>query len=315
MSTSSTLHIPVMLKEVLEYMAPEDNKIYVDGTFGAGGYSSALLEDKDCIVYAIDRDPDVIMIAQEKSKKYQGRLRFLQGCFGNMEELLAAHQINQVDGIILDIGVSSMQLDNKERGFSFMHDAYLDMRMGKEGVDAYHVVNNMEEEELANIIYQFGDETKSRWIAKKIVALRKESPIKTTHQLAEIVRSVVGRSNKKIDPATKTFQAIRIWINDELNELTRALEAAESLLASGGRLIVVTFHSLEDVIVKKFMAKKSGKVDSVSRYMPANQDKVVPSFNILTKNAVKPSDEEIRKNPRARSAKLRAAEKIAGVKW
>jgi 16S rRNA (cytosine1402-N4)-methyltransferase len=310
---NESLHIPVMLNEVIEYLAPTDGKIYVDGTFGAGGYSSAILENSNSIVYAIDRDPTVLEIAEKISKKYGGRLRFLQGCFGNIKELLANQNVNKVDGIILDVGVSSMQLDNRERGFSFMEDAYLDMRMSKEGMDACYLINNTEEEELANIIYQYGGERKSRHIASKICYRREKEPITTTLQLAGIVRSVVGKSSKKIDPATKTFQAIRIYINNELDELTKVLRDSEDLLNNAGKLIVVTFHSLEDSIVKNFISDKTGKSESISRYVPEVKNDKIVSFKSITKKPIIPSEEEIKSNPRSRSAKLRAAQKLEVV--
>jgi 16S rRNA (cytosine1402-N4)-methyltransferase len=306
-------HIPVMLNEVLHYLQPEDGKVYVDATFGAGGYSNALLENYDCIVYAIDRDPEAKKISESLSKKYHGRLRFIQGCFGNIEQLLAEKDINKVDGIMLDIGVSSMQLDNSERGFSFMHNANLDMRMSQDGVDAYHVINNFEEQELADIIYKYGEEHCSRRIARKIVAERNIQPIQTTHQLASIVRSVVRKGNKKIDPSTKTFQAIRIWVNDELNELENVLKSAEKILVNNGKLVIVTFHSLEDSIVKSFFNEASCKKIGTSRYLPAQVNADNPSFEIITRNAVKPSNDEINSNPRSRSAKLRAAKKVGGI--
>lgn len=305
-----SLHVPVMLKEVIQYLEPEDNKIYVDGTFGAGGYSNAILEKSNSIIYAIDRDPAVLEIASNISKKYNGRLRFIHGCFGNMKLLMENQKIDKVDGIILDIGVSSMQLDNRERGFSFMEDAYLDMRMSQNGIDACYLINNAEESELANIIYQYGGERKSRQIASKICYMRTKEPITTTLQLAKIVRSVVGRANQKIDPATKTFQAIRIWVNNELEELSKALKDSEFLLNDLGKLIVVTFHSLEDGILKNFISNKIGKNNSISRYLPEVKNDNIVSFKSLTKKPLTPSNEELQLNPRSRSAKLRAAQKI-----
>jgi 16S rRNA (cytosine1402-N4)-methyltransferase len=303
-------HIPVMLEEVMHYLQPEDGKIYVDATFGAGGYTMELLERAKCMVYAIDRDPNVQVLAEELANKYQRRLNFLPGCFSQMKTLLAQHNITKVDGIILDLGVSSMQLDNQERGFSFAKEAYLDMRMSCEGLSAYEVVNFTKEEDLANIIYKYGQEHKSRQIASKICYLRQKAPITTTTQLASIVRMVVKKSNQKIDVATKTFQAIRIFINQELEELEQALEMSLSLLNKDAKLIVVTFHSLEDSIVKKFIEQQSGKHQGISRYLPQEQvaDNLI-NFKVLTKKAIKPSEAEIKLNPRARSAKLRAAQR------
>ena len=298
-----------MLSEVLRSLDPKDGQIYVDGTFGAGGYTQALLQEKNCKVYAIDRDPHVKMLADELQERFPGRIEFLVGCFGDMKQLLEEKGIHKVDGIVLDIGVSSMQLDDGMRGFSFKHDGPLDMRMSGKGVSAADIVNSMDETELADIIYQFGGEKKSRRVAKAIVSARAKEPITTTKQLADIVRSVVRMTGHKIDPATRTFQALRIWVNDELGELTRALEASEAILNPGGRVVVVTFHSLEDSIVKRFFKEKSGQVPGVSRHvLVANENTPrAEIFSILTRKALVPTDAEIQRNPRSRSAKLRAA--------
>jgi 16S rRNA (cytosine1402-N4)-methyltransferase len=305
-------HIPVMLEEVMHYLQPEDGKIYVDATFGAGGYTLELLKRANCIVYAIDRDPNVQILAEELALNYPTRLNFIPGCFGQMQTLLAKYNIGKVDGIILDLGVSSMQLDQQERGFSFAKEAYLDMRMSCEGISAYEVVNFTKEEDLANIIYKYGQEHQSRQIASKICYLREKAPITTTTQLASIVRMVVKKSNKKIDAATKTFQAIRIFINQELEELEQILEVAPLLLNKNAKLVVVSFHSLEDSLVKKFIEQQSGKHQGISRYLPQEQvaDNLI-NFKALTKRAIKPSEAELKINPRARSAKLRAAQKVA----
>lgn len=300
-------HIPVMLREVMEYMSPEDGKVYVDGTFGAGGYSRALLEAADCRIYAIDRDPNVKQTAKNLSDEFSGRLELLSGNFSDMERLLAEAGVSQVDGVVLDIGVSSMQIDNAERGFSFMREGPLDMRMSAEGMDAAYVVNNTSERELADIIYKYGGEKKSRYVARAIVNARQEAPITTTTQLAQIIRSVVRMAKDKIDPATRTFQALRIWVNNELGELEQALQAAEKVLSKDGRLVVVTFHSLEDAIVKDFLNKKSGKTEGISRHMPIPVDMGdESSFKIITRKAITPAEDEIKVNVRSRSAKLRA---------
>lgn len=306
-------HAPVMLNEILQFMNPQDNEIYVDCTFGAGGYSNALLNVKNCRVYAIDRDPYVVKIANELAAKTNNRLVFIGGRFSEIEQLLLSKNIYKVNGIVLDLGVSSMQLDQSERGFSFMKNAHLDMRMSQEGVDAYEVVNNMGEEQLANIIFNYGEERHSRRIARKIVKTRQNKPIATTLELADIIHSAIGARQGKIDSATRTFQAIRIYINDELNELHGVLESAEKLLIDGGRLVVVSFHSLEDSIVKAFFRARSGKINnSRSRYMPEQNDvnSAIKTFSILTKQAVKPTIEEVSNNPRARSARLRAAKRL-----
>jgi 16S rRNA (cytosine1402-N4)-methyltransferase len=306
------IHDPVMLHEVLEALAPKDGKVYVDGTFGAGGYSAAIVKQANCKVYGIDRDPHVKILADELKEKFPGRIEFLVGCFGDMRQLLGAQGVNKVDGIVLDIGVSSMQIDDGMRGFSFKQDGPLDMRMSGEGLSAADVVNSMDEGELADIIFQLGGEKKSRRVAKAIVNARAKGPIVTTKQLADIVRSVVKMAGHQIDPATRTFQALRIWVNDELGELSRALEASEELLNPGGRVVVVTFHSLEDGIVKRFFKEKAGQVPGISRHIPVANENIpaVRIFSIVTKKAVVPSETEIKRNLRSRSAKLRAAEKL-----
>lgn len=292
-----------MLPEVIESLSPVDGGIYVDGTFGAGGYARAILDAADCTVVAIDRDPD----AQKRADAMnEDRLIFLRGCFGDVENLLREAGIGKVDGFVLDLGVSSFQLDEAQRGFSFRFDAPLDMRMDPEnGQSAADVVNGADEKELADLIYQYGEERKSRRIAHKIVELRREKPIRTTLELAEIVRSCLPRARHgDIDPATRTFQALRIAVNDELGELERALNAAENILKPGGRMVVVSFHSLEDGLVKRFFRSKTGG-EAVSRYQPQTQSSS-QLFEPLTRKAVKPSDAEISENARSRSARLRA---------
>lgn len=305
-------HAPVMPAEVLEYLQPRKGGVYLDGTFGAGGYTRAILESVDCIVMAIDRDPDVLQRAASFEKTYGKRFVFLHGCFGDMAELLKGQKI---DGVVLDVGVSSMQIDQPERGFSFRFDGPLDMRMDTDGgQSAADIVNSTEEEDLANIIYAYGEERLSRRIARAIVLRRKERRFETTLDLADVVRSVVKRSPKdKIDPATRTFQALRIAVNDELGELKRALDAFPAVLKPQGRAVIVTFHSLEDGIVKDGFRKASGQNESVSRYAPMQVSGAAPSFKILTKKAVGASSAEIAVNPRSRSAKLRAMEYIGGA--
>ena len=301
-------HIPVMLAEVVEGIAPRGGGLYVDGTFGAGGHTKALLEAGYCKVIAIDRDPEVESLAGVLRGKYGSRLTFLSGRFSDMETLLADAGIEKVEGILLDIGVSSMQIDTPDRGFSFMHDGPLDMRMGSSGASAADIVNQMAEDELAGIIFKYGGERKSRAIARAIVLARTLAPITRTGQLSAIVRQAVRQYNDTINPATRTFQALRIWVNDELAELETALEAAERLLIPGGRLVVITFHSGEDQIVKHFMNERSGKDEGVSRHLPMNlQAKPEPTFTLITRKAIAPTESEIAANPRARSAKLRVA--------
>lgn len=304
-------HTPVMLNEVLATLAPKEGEIYVDGTFGAGGYSRALLEAAQCRVYAFDRDASVAPIAEALQAEHGDRLVFIVGCFSDMCALLAEHGVTKVDGIVLDIGVSSMQLDQAERGFSFSKDGPLDMRMAQQGMSAADIVNNAEESELADIIYTYGEETASRRIARAIVKARSEAPITTTKMLADIVARVVKKTGRT-HPATRTFQALRMQVNDELGELQRALEASEQLLKPGGRLVVVTFHSLEDRLVKQFTHSRCGKILKVSRHLPmgishAEENAAPVFFTLPRRSKQKASREETVHNPRARTATLRVA--------
>ncbi len=299
-------HFPVMLPEVLATLSPKDGEVYVDGTFGAGGYTRAFLESADGTVIAIDRDPAAISRANAMKDEFGERLIFIHGRFGDALELVKAAGYEQVDGFVLDVGVSSMQFDEAQRGFSFRFDAPLDMRMDTSlGDTAADLVNTMEEEDLANLIYKYGDERKSRYIARAVVERR---PITTTLQLADLIREVVFKSPKdKIDPATRTFQALRIAVNDELGELERGLVAAEKLLKEGGRLVVVSFHSLEDGIVKSFLYERTGKTPNVSKYLPLAQDNSPRTFTLYPKKPLDPSESETSQNPRSRSARLRGA--------
>lgn len=296
-------HYPVMLKEVLEALAVADGKIYVDATFGNGGYSEAVLQKADCKVIALDRDPTVLPRAEELKHLYGDRFDFRQGCFGDFDTLVSEN----IDGAVFDIGVSSMQLDQAERGFSFAKEAPLDMRMSQNGPTAADLVNNLSEQELADILYMYGEEKKSRQIARKIIDARKVTPINTTTELADIIYQVVKRTHSQtIDPATRSFQALRIAVNNELDELQNGLAKASQRLNKGGRLVVVDFHSLEDRIVKTFFKNNSDKNVHVSRYRP-----VVPStsnavFGFASK-AIIPSEQELSENNRSRSAKLRYA--------
>jgi 16S rRNA (cytosine1402-N4)-methyltransferase len=292
-------HKSVMLNEVLEYLKPVDKEIYLDCTFGAGGYTKAILEKADCNVIALDRDPSVKKIAGTINEKFGNRFEFYNIKFSEVETILNNRNIN---GIVLDIGVSSMQIDNTDRGFSFQKNSKLDMRMGNEKLSAYDLINYTSETELANLIYNYGDEVKSRHIAKKIVKKRMEKPIETTFELAEIVRYFYPIRERKIDPATKTFQAIRIAVNHELEELEKILEISKKILKSGGRLVVVSFHSLEDKIVKNFINAETDRTKK-NKY---STEKKVFNFELLAKKAVVPKNEEILTNIRARSAKLRA---------
>jgi 16S rRNA (cytosine1402-N4)-methyltransferase len=302
------MHKPVMLDEVLETLAPRDQETYIDATFGAGGYSAAILEKANCFVVALDRDPEAGLRAQSFKTQYNNRFSFYEGRFGEMERLLPSAGY---DGIVFDVGVSSPQLDESSRGFSFRMEGPLDMRMEKKGLSAADVVNEFEEKEIARIIWVYGEERRSRAIARAIVAQRKEQPFETTTQLAALVRSIVGVERPGFDPATRTFQALRLYVNDELGELERGLEASEKLLKTGGRLVVVSFHSLEDRIVKNFLKKKSGGEGNPSRYLP-EVPRIAPTFHLKSRKALTPGDEEIKSNPRARSAHLRWGIRLGG---
>jgi 16S rRNA (cytosine1402-N4)-methyltransferase len=304
-------HIPVMLSEVIEALDPRDGKHFIDGTFGAGGYSRGLLEAARCTVLAIDRDPAAAQFAQALEERFPGRLKFVLGRYAEMREIAEREGIAAVDGVALDLGVSSMQLDEAERGFSFSQDGPLDMRMGAEGPTASDVVNALPERDLAAIIATLGEEKRARAIARAILARRAEEPITRTGELADIVARVLGRRHDDPKhPATRTFQALRLYLNEELLELARGLSAAEHLLKPKGTLAVVTFHSLEDRIAKRFFAARSMPAPKGSRHLPEKGgSNFLPSFRLLNRRPLSPSKDEIRLNPRARSARLRAGER------
>ncbi len=304
-------HKPVLLNEMLENLAPKKGEVYLDATFGAGGYSQAILEKADCKLYAIDRDESAKRFAVKLEKNFPKNFTFLRGKFSESAELLAEKNVTKLDGMVLDIGVSSMQFDDKERGFSFDSEAKLDMRMDQESaLTAFEVVNEFSESELAQIIKEFGEEPKAKLIARKIVETRKAAPIVSCNDLAKIVRSFY-HGYFKTDPATKTFQALRIFVNQELEELKCALASSVTLLKKGGRLVVVSFHSLEDQIVKNFLKKEAGLDQTVSRYSPEiSQQNSVKNFQIITRSVISPSEEEIASNPRARSSRMRVAVKL-----
>lgn len=302
MNNLSQKHIPVMLSEVLEALKPSDGNIYVDATFGNGGYSEAILKSANCKVIALDRDPNVQTRAEELKNIYGNRFEFRAGKFGDFSSLVS----EGIDGAVFDIGVSSMQLDQAERGFSFTKDAPLDMRMSCVGISAADIVNSYAENDLADLIYKYGDEKKSRQIAAKIIQYRQNKKIESTLELANIVYSVIHKRPNTIDPATRTFQALRIAVNNELDELENGLYGALQKLKNNGRLVVVSFHSLEDRIVKTFFKNNAQKKQHVSRY--AIQDSNETSFPLSSFSKVlTPSDDEIFHNPRSRSAKLRFA--------
>ena len=312
---TAPLHIPVLVDEVVLALSPEPDSVILDGTFGLGGYSRALLAAAPCRVVGIDRDPQAITRGRALEAEFSGRLSLIEGRFGAMESLLHAAGIDAVDGVALDIGVSSPQIDDPERGFSFRFDGPLDMRMGGEGPSAATLVNSLGETELANIIFQLGEEKLSRRVAKAIVAARREAPIERTAALARIIRSVVPGSRDGIDPATRTFQALRIYVNDELGELTRGLDAAERLLKAGGRLAVVSFHSLEDRAIKLFLRERAGAAPTGSRHLPESAPRRAPTFRLIGRKPIEAGPEELQRNPRARSAKLRVAERTAAPAW
>jgi 16S rRNA (cytosine1402-N4)-methyltransferase len=306
-------HVPVLLAEVIAGLAVAPGETHVDGTFGAGGYTRALIEKGAARVYAFDRDPDAIQEGEALAASSGGRLTLVPERFSRMRQALAARNVEEVDGVTLDIGVSSMQLDRPERGFSFQGNGPLDMRMAKDGESAADFLNHAPEEDIADVIYRYGEEPKSRRIARAIVAAR---PIERTGQLAEIVRKALGwHSGMKKDPATRTFQAIRIHLNEELQELEGGLEAAEQVLRPGGRLAVVTFHSLEDRMVKRFLKERSGDVPSGSRHLPVQSGNRPDSTFEAVARPVKAGESEIKANPRARSATLRVARRTSASAW
>ena len=305
----SALHIPVLARPAIEWLAPRDGGLYVDATFGAGGHTRLILEAANCRVIGLDRDQDAIALGAGLVEAQAGRLILIQSRFSELEHAVASAGLGTVDGILLDVGVSSMQLDQPERGFSFRQDGPLDMRMGGDGPSAADVVAHASPRDLAAIIGTLGEERHARAVARAIVAHRAEAPIRTTAALADIIGRVVRSKPGEIHAATRTFQGLRIFVNDELTELLDALHAAEQVLAPGGRLAVISFHSLEDRIVKRFLAERS-RVPSVSRYQPLGS--YAPrSFRLLTGKAVVGDAAELARNPRARSAKLRAAERTA----
>jgi 16S rRNA (cytosine1402-N4)-methyltransferase len=308
-------HVSVLLNEVLAALDPKPGETHVDATFGAGGYSRAILE-RGARVVAFDRDPTVVPFAQALVATHGGRFDLVQRPFAELEAGLDDLGIEAVEGLTLDIGVSSMQIDRPERGFSFMSDGPLDMRMAREGRTAADLVNEADEVELARLFYVYGEERESRRIARALVRRRAERPFERTLDLAETVEAAVGgRRGAPVHPATRVFQALRIAVNDELGELEKALDAAERRLAPGGRLAVVTFHSLEDRIVKRFLTERSGAKPAGSRHAPPTARGPESTFELTFKGAQTPSDAEVATNPRARSAKLRAARRTIAPAW
>ncbi len=305
-------HIPVLLDEVVAALAVAPGETHVDGTYGAGGYTRAILDKGAARVFAFDRDPHAIEAGEAAATASGGRLTLVPERFSRMRQALRSRGVEQVEGVTLDIGVSSMQLDQAERGFSFQGDGPLDMRMSGDGRTAADIVNQASDTELADILYHYGEETQSRRVARAIIAAR---PITRTAELAQVVRKALGHhAGMKKDPATRTFQALRIAVNEELAELEQGLEAAEQVLAPGGRIAVVTFHSLEDRIVKRFLKERGGLTASGSRHLPLTEAGPEATFDQVSK-PVRPSEAEIKANPRARSATLRAARRTAAAPW
>lgn len=304
-------HIPVLLDEVIDSLAPAPGERHVDATFGAGGYTRGILA-RGAQVIAFDRDPDAIDAGGALVEEAAGALVLVPATFSAMAEELAARELSPVDGVTMDIGVSSMQLDQSARGFSFQADGPLDMRMSQAGMSAADFLNEADEEVIADVLYRYGEEPKSRRIARAVVAAR---PLTTTAQFAAVVRKALGhRPHDKKDPATRAFQAVRIHVNGELDQLERGLEAAERALKPGGRLAVVTFHSLEDRIVKRFLRDRSGGAPGGSRHMPVAAPTRAPTFEI-TSRAVRAGEQELAANPRARSATLRTARRTGAASW
>jgi len=307
---NNQFHIPVMLEEVLSFLKPQANEIYFDGTFGAGGYSQAILQSCNCQVYAVDQDQAVDKFVKKLQAEFPKNFHFAFAKFSQVKEILKSFAVEKVDGVVLDIGASSMQFDEKSRGFSFDSNDRLDMRMNQnQELSAFEVVNNFSEEQLSEIIYKFGDEPKAKKIAQKITTQRSKHLITSCCELADIVRSLyVGYY--KTDPATRTFQALRIYVNNELEELREVLNNSLKVLKSKGRMVVVTFHSLEDKIVKDFFREKSGYFKGQSRYLPDLNTELNIELKLLNKSAIEPSEFEVKNNPRSRSAKLRSIVKL-----
>lgn len=296
-------HYPVMLPEVLAALNPQDGQVIVDGTFGGGSYSRAILESANCKVIGLDRDKSAIERGNEIAKNYDGRLSLIQTQFGEIANL----ELGEIDAVVLDIGVSSYQIDQAERGFSFTKDGPLDMRMG-DGETAAEVLATRTEAEIAKIFWDYGEEKNSRRIARAIVNDREEKPFVSTLQLAGLCERIYGHKKEKIHPATRVFQALRIYVNDELGELERALDGAYKILKPNGRIVIVTFHSLEDRIVKNFFNERA-KISQGSRFAPVLEE-IKPTLELLYRKPVIASDKEINENPRSRSAKLRAVIKL-----
>jgi 16S rRNA (cytosine1402-N4)-methyltransferase len=311
-------HVPVLLPQVLAALAPRAGERFIDGTYGAGGYAGAILDAAaDTRVLGLDRDPAAIAAGRADVTRHQGRLTLIEGRFGDIERIAREQRFVPADGIVLDVGVSSMQLDDPARGFSFQADGPLDMRVSAAGPTAANVVNTAEEGQIADILFHLGEERSARAIARRIVAQRRQGPLASTKDLADLVVRVLGRESiAGRHAATRTFQALRMYVNDELGELARALLGAERILAPGGRLAVVSFHSLEDRLVKRFLKDRSQPEPRGSRHLPPQVAQArQPSFRFVNQAPVSPTQEEIAANRRARSAKLRAVIRTDAPAW
>ncbi len=308
-------HVPVLLDAALACLDPVDGEIIVDATFGAGGYATALLDATSCRVIALDRDPVAVREGRRLAHRYGGRLTVVERRFSELDAVVRDEVGGPVDGAVFDLGVSSTQIDDAGRGFSFRLDGPLDMRMGATGATAADAVNTLDEDGLRRIFSEFGEERRARAVARAIVRARAVSPITRTGELADIVRRTVRQSPGGIDPATRTFQSLRIWVNQELQEIERGLMAAEAVLREGGCLVVVAFHSLEDRIVKRFLRQRSGRDARPGRHQPPAGETPEPTFRLVTTRAVHPAAAEIRANPRARSARLRHAVRTSAPCW
>lgn len=305
-------HYPVLLSEIIKNLQPENGKKYLDCTFGAGGYTKGILDSAHCFVTALDQDPTVYKYAEKLRNQYKERFKFIQGNFANIKELSRGERY---DGIVVDLGVSSMQLDERERGFSFMRDGNLDMRMSSAGYSAAEFIASASEKEMAEIIYKYGDEVQSRQIAKMIIQERQKAPITTTIRLAEIIRKSMHYRKSKIDPATKTFQAIRIYINKELENLESFLSNLKDILNQEAKILIVSFHSLEDSILKSFFKNHSLKKVARSKYAPDPENYDESKWlKIISQKPILPTSHEIRANYRSRSARLRVAQKIGVIR-
>ena len=308
-------HVPVLLDEVMLAIRPREGGLYVDGTLGGGGYARAVLAVEGARLIGIDRDPEAAKAAAALRKAFPDTFAFQSGPFSLMEQIVELAGTDGVDGVMLDLGVSSMQIDEAERGFSFQKDGPLDMRMARSGPTAADAVNHLDADELAAIFKVYGEERHARRAARAIVEDRAHAPFETTLQLAGLLSRVIGGKPGRIHPATRVFQGLRIYVNDELGELVRALGAAERILKPAGVLAVVTFHSLEDRIVKTFLRARAGMTGQGSRHAPEVQAGPAPSFSLLTRKAIEPSEAEIAANPRARSSRLRAGVRTINPAW